>query len=214
MISSRKIWLCSFSLAVASAFLLNCSTPSTLALKPATILERDVFVCKGLSQDNRWVGVTDQFLPDRDSRVVVVAVLDRQDTRKVINFELINPLNNVVTSETIYSPKQNPLGVYFSIPNLMKLGGEGEWKATVFSDGEAIGESKFLIGEKKEEDKDDTIEYFVVGGEDDEETDESAQALSDEDRFSSYIREVTPTLSIPLPADSKPALTTEPTSAP
>jgi len=182
----------------------GCATQN-LAMKPATLIQRDVFVCKGLSEDNRWVGITDQFLPDKDSRVVVVAFLDKQDSSKIVNFELVNPVDNVAASETLYFPKENPIGIYFSIPRLMKLGGEGEWKATVFADGEALGESRFYLGEKPEKKDEEAIQYFVVGDEDEEDADASAKALSEEDRFSTYIREVTPSLTIPLPTEPKPA---------
>ncbi len=193
-------------LIVASFLLFQSCATSTIAMRPAAIVQYDVFTCKGLSADNRWIGVTDQFLPEKDSRVVVVAVLSDKDRFNYINFELINPLDNVVLSETMRYPKENPLGIYFEIPRLLKLGGEGEWKATVFADGIAIGEAKFRIGEKSKEDSDDEgPRYFVVG--DESASDEDAQklqAISEEERFSSYIREATPSLSIPLTSDSEP----------
>jgi len=193
-------------LIVASFLLLQSCATSSIALKPAAIVQYDVFTCKGLSAENRWIGVTDQFLPEKDSRVVVVAVLADKDINSFVNFELINPLDNVVISETMRHPKENPLGLYFEIPRLLKLGGEGEWKATVFADGMAIGEAEFRIGEKPKEDSDDTgPSYFVVGDESDSDEDaQKLQAASEEDRFSSYIREATPSLSIPLNSDSEP----------
>ncbi len=190
---------------VASFLLFQSCATSTIAMKPAAIVQYDVFTCKGLSADNRWIGVTDQFLPEKDSRVVVVAVLSDKDISSYVNFELINPLDNVVISETMRYPKENPLGIYFGIPRLLKLGGEGDWKATVFVDGTAIGEAKFRIGEKSDEDGDDGPRYFVVGDESTLDEDaEKLQAISEEDRFSSYIREATPNLSIPLTSDSEP----------
>lgn len=204
MISFHRLGLWAAVGIGVAAFFHGCST-QTIAMKPATLIQRDVFVCKGLSQDNRWVGITDQFLPDRDSRVVVVAFLDKQDSSKIVNFELVNPVDNVAASETLYFPKENPIGIYFSIPRLMKLGGEGEWKATVFADGEALGESRFYLGEKPEKEEKESTQYFVIGDEDEEDADASAKALSEEDRFSTYIREVSPSLTIPLPSEPRPS---------
>ncbi|MBN2328369.1 MAG: hypothetical protein JXR73_14585 [Candidatus Omnitrophica bacterium] len=203
----RKSWILGFFTGLIGAFFLGCSTQETIVMKPATVIQRDVFVCKGLSEDNRWVGITDQFLPEKDSKIVVVAFLDQFDVDKTLNFELTNPMENIAASEVLFRPKKNPIGIYFSMSRLMSLGGEGEWKATVFADGEPIGESKFHIGEKTEEDKDqEGPRYFVVGADTLEESPESSdQELSDSDRFSSYIQEATPNLTIPIPEEPLPS---------
>lgn len=205
MISYRKFWIVGVSSIIIALAIQSCATKS-IVMKPSTIIQRDVFVCKGLSEDNNWVGITDQFLPTKDLQVVVVAFLDSLDAEKVINVELLNPMDNVAATETLLRPKERSIGIYFSMPSLIKLGGEGEWKATVFADGEAIGESKFYIGEKPVKDeKGEGPRYYVVGSESEEETgDESDSKRSEEDRFSSYIREATPNLTIPLP-DSLPS---------
>lgn len=206
MISHRKFWIIGVFGIAAASLVLSCAT-QTPSIKPATVMQRDVFVCKGLSEDNNWVGVTDQFLPDKDSQVVVVAFLDKKDIENVIHVELVNPVENIATSESVIHPKDKSIGVYFSIPKLLQLGSEGEWKAIVYSDGEAIGESKFYIGEKPtDKEEEEGPRYYVVGSEGEEESgDQNAQDLSEEDRFSSYIREASPNLTIPLPPETKPA---------
>ncbi|MGC9328648.1 MAG: hypothetical protein ACP5I1_13510 [Candidatus Hinthialibacter sp.] len=206
----RKIGILVCSSGLIAEILLGCSSQDTIAMKPATVIQRDVFVCKGLSEDNRWVGITDQFMPEKDSKLVVVAFLDRTDLNKTLNFELTNPMNNIAASESLFRPKKNPIGIYFTIPRLMSLGGEGEWKATVFADGEPLGESKFYIGEKSDEEKEEGPRYFVVGADSlEESSDSSGQESSESDRFSSYIQEATPNLTIPIPEEPLPSSPTD-----
>jgi hypothetical protein len=176
----------------------GCTTANQVAMEPATVILRDVFTCKGLTADNRWVGVTDEFLPEDDTRVVVVAQFDDSDKERVIQYELVNPLNNIAFTETKKYPKQNPLGVYFELTDLMNNGGEGKWTANVFADGMPIGQSVFYVGEKREADLDgDGPQYFIV--EDallDDDADDLA-VLSEEETISTFIQEVTPKTTIP-----------------
>ncbi len=180
----------------------GCSAPSTIVMKPATAVYHDVFTCKGLTEDKRWVGVTDQFLPETDPRVVVVAQLAKEDKQHIIYYELTNPLDSVVLTETVRYPRENPLGVYFEMDRMLQVGGEGEWRATVYADGIPIGESIFYVGEKTEEQEEGAGRYFVVE-EDATATDkgDEIESLSKMERLGNYIHEVTEELDIPLGGD-------------
>ncbi len=194
---------------IALVSLMGCSSSDKLGIEPATITFQDVFTCKGISQDNKWVGVTDVFLPSQDPYVVVVAQLDKNDLKKKIVYELMNPNNNIALSETKSSMTQNPLGIYFPISELMKRGGKGQWKANVFADGVPVAQAVFNVGEKTDkEDEIDGPQFFVVGSETAEDENEPLDTLSDDDRFGSYIREATPELSIPMPKEPDSATAT------
>lgn len=185
-------------LLVSCVLLVGCASQQEIAMQPATVLQRDVFTCKGLTKDKHWIGITDQFMPDQDTRVVVVAQFAEEDKEAIINYELRNPMNNVVLSEEKRYPQKNPLGIYFEMDTLMDRGGEGEWVANVFADGRPIGQSKFYLGEKPADVEEiEGPRYYIVG---EEETDqqEDAAVLSDEERFADYIREVTPAIDNPM----------------
>jgi len=186
------------------AMLCSCMENSKITLLPATVQLHDVFTCKGLSEDNRWIGVTDQFMPDQDSSMVVVANLAPEDKKTWVHFELTNPFSNVVLKEEFRYPQNNPLAVAFEMSRLMKLGGEGEWKALVLSDGLPIGQAIFYIGEKpKTEEEAKGPRFFVVGEEPGEESAEAdMEEKSVNDRFADYIREVTPELATPRVPES------------
>jgi hypothetical protein len=177
----------------------SCQTSQMAGMQPATIQSRDVFVCKGLSADNRWVGVTDTFMPDEDTQIVVVAKFDKSDLDGWIIYELTNPQDMVVLTQKFRYPKHNPLGIPFPMDRLLKVGEEGEWRATVYVDEFPIGDSVFYIGEKPGEEEEGEAEYFIVG-EDSVDNDSTVPvSLSEEERFSSYIQETTPELEVPLP---------------
>ncbi len=189
-------------IAAAVCLLIACSTPSQIAMQPATVLERDVFTCKSLSPQNRWIGVTDQFDPQLDPRVVVVARFADEDMDTQVIYELQNPNNNIVLTEKIGKPTQKTLGVYFEMRQFERFGGEGKWIATVWGDGEPIGQQTFWIGEKIEEEGDGSDRYFVIG----EESLLSATAAAALDQYESqsysdYIEEATPDVDA-IPADS------------
>ena len=179
----------------------GCSSTDRVALEPATIQSHDVFTCKGLTVDRRWVGVTDVFMPKDDPQVVVVASFTREDQESRVIYELTNPLDAVVLSEPRTYPKQKILGIAFPMDRLMKLGGEGEWRATVYSDGIPIGDSIFYLGEKPEKEEEVKIPFAVVGESSLEEA--AAPPLSEEEKYAKSIQEVSPELSIPI---SAPAL--------
>jgi len=190
---------------------LSCSTTKPIVLEPATALRHDVFACKGLTDDDHWVDLTDVFLPEKDPRVVVAAQLDPEDAKKFVQFELVNPAEAVVLTETRRYPKGKTLGIFFEMDRLMALGGKGKWKATVFSDGLPIGQSVFYIGEKVEKEAEEKgPHYFVVGEESLEKDLSEESAKSAEERLGKYIREVTPELLIP----SGEKKTETPTTAP
>ncbi len=177
------------------AVLYSCSTSRNIAIRPADVLSRDVFTCKGLTADKRWVGITDQFLPEEDDKVVVVARFSPEDQTKYLIYELTNPLRTVVTTDKVKYPNENILGIFYDMDRLMKLGGEGEWRATIFADHEPLGQAVFYLGEKPEETEEEAGPSFVFVG---EESSEEETALPPEsERFGSYIQEVTPELSIP-----------------
>jgi hypothetical protein len=195
-------------LVLGSIALLGCTSSERIGMDPATVLKRDVFTCKGLTEQNRWVGVTDEFLPEKDPRVVVVAQIAEEDKETILNYELRNPQKNIAFTEEKPYPRTNPLGVYFEMSTIMDRGGEGEWVATVYSDGMPIGQKVFYIGEKPEEMEEiEGPTYYIVG--DEEEEDTIQEPLSDEERFSGYIQEVTPEERIdttqPSPVDIAPA---------
>lgn len=189
-----------FGLAVC--FIVACSTTSQVAMQPATVLERDVFTCKSLSPENRWIGVTDEFDPERDPRVVVVARFADEDLNKMVIYELENPNGNIVLTEKVGKPNQKVLGVYFEMRQFERFGGEGKWTATVWGDGDPIGQMKFWIGEKNEDEKKDGDRYFVVG-EDSLLSATAAEALNrlDDKSFSEFIEESTPEIDA-IPTDS------------
>ncbi len=194
--SSLPFWL----IALMIFFGLGCTTSQQAGIQPASVQTRDVFLCKGLTGDNRWVGVTDQFLPEDDPQVVVVAKFNPTDINKRIFFELTNPDDMVVLNEEIKNPPYNPLGVLFPMDRLLEVGEEGEWLATVYVDEFPIGDAEFYIGEKPEEEEETTEEYFIVGEETLEE-DTAPPPISEEERFSSYIQEATPELDVPQTGD-------------
>lgn len=178
----------------------SCQTSQVAGVKPATIQSRDVFVCKGLSAENRWVGVTDTFMPEDDTQIVVVAKFNENDLSGRIFFELTNPQDMVVMNEEVRNPPNNPLGIIFPMDRLLKVGEEGEWRATVYVNEFPIGDSIFYIGEKpgEEEDSGET-EYFIVGEDSLDDNTDVPVLLSEEERFSNYIQETTPELEVPLP---------------
>lgn len=178
----------------------SCQTTQIAGVKSATIQTRDVFICKGLSADNRWVGVTDTFMPEDDTQIVVVAKFNQKDLSGRIFYELTNPQDMVVMNEEIRNPPNNPLGIIFPIDRLLEVGEEGEWRATVYVNEFPIGDSIFYIGEKpgEEEDSGET-EYFIVGEDSLDDDSDVPILLSEEERFSNYIQETTPELEVPLP---------------
>ncbi|MBI1389551.1 MAG: hypothetical protein GC154_14000 [bacterium] len=191
------------------------STKNKIAMEPSTDLTRDVFTAKGLAQDNRWIGVTDVFDPEKDPRVVVVARFAKEDLEKHIVYEVINPENNIVMTEERFRPKNNPLGIYFDMNRLMDLGGEGKWKALIWGDGDPIGRAIFWLGEKKEGEGAGGPGYYVVG-EDSLLKAEELEKLKKLDslEYSNYIQEATPDLQAipsetlqPESASSVPAAT-------
>ncbi len=122
-----------------------------VALYPATEQIVDVFTCKGLDDQGHWIQLTDQFKPEEDPRVVVAAQLRPEHRKSWITYELTSPADFVVITETIRYPKQTDLGVYFDIPRLMEMGGEGEWTAVVYDNSVPLGKATFTLGEKAEE---------------------------------------------------------------
>lgn len=181
-------------LAAVGILIAGCSA-KRIAMQPSSETYHDVFACRGLTEDNKWVGVTDQFDPETDPRVVVVAVLGKDDREKTLHYELTNPQGNVAMTEKRIYPRQNILGIYFEVPRLMQIGGEGEWQANVFADGLPIGQANFVLGEKKEgEDEEGGRQYYVVGADSDETEDAMPEGS---EAFESYIREVTPEADIP-----------------
>lgn len=178
---------------------IGCSSANRIAMEPSSLMGKDVFTAQGLTEEGRWVGVTNQFDPERDSRVVVVANLSKEDRSRTLVYELVNPANNVVWSEERMYPRQDVLGIYVEMPKLLEMGGEGNWTANVYADGNVLGQSKFVIGDP-EEDLDEITgpRYFVVGAEPEDEVDEM-EAF--QNRFDDYIQEVTPELDITWPED-------------
>ncbi|HOJ59819.1 MAG TPA: hypothetical protein PK878_06000 [bacterium] len=198
-----------------------CSSTDTISLKPAKEMYHDVFTCKGLTADGRWVGVTDVFKPDEDSRVVVVTRLSEEDTEEIVHVELMNPLNNVVLTESRYYPRNQTVGIYFSMTKLLELGGEGEWRAIANVNGEPIGQAVFYVGEKPLEEEEPGTGFFVVGedtlsrkSDSLDEDDEGGNSFYGASRFDNYIREVTPELPIPSPIGSQPSPVETDTLAP
>ncbi|RJP35540.1 MAG: hypothetical protein C4527_00370 [Candidatus Omnitrophota bacterium] len=188
---------------------LTCSTSQKIAMEPAKVLNRDVFTCKGLTEDQRWIGVTDEFLPEQDDKVVVVARMSPQDQDAIVAYELTNPMQTVVLTDVKRYPKTNILGIFYDMDRLLKLGEEGEWKANVYADGNPIGQAIFYIGPKPETTEEETGPRFVFVGEDsstEEESDFPFESIKD--RFGSYIHEVTPELTIPAVVKERLAPTT------
>lgn len=186
------------ALAAVCTVMAACGSSTELAMRPATELQRDVFTCKNLSSENRWIGVTDQFDPETDPRVVVVARFAETDMDATVIYELINPLNNVALTENVGKPKFNPLGIYFEMSQFTRLGGEGKWEAIVWADGNPVGKTEFWIGEKTGDGGDESDTYFVIG-EDSIQNATAAESAApvEEPSFSDYIQEVTPALTIP-----------------
>ena len=180
-------------------FLGGCTSSKQISMVPATALQHDVFACKGLTEDNQWVGVTDQFSPDKDPQVVIVTLLAKQDSEARLFFEIRNPMNNIVFTESKPYPRERIIGIYYLMDNLMNRGGEGKWVATVYVDGEPIGQSVFYLGEKpKNEEEIKGQRYIVV-----EETENEKKVslpVSEEERFANFIHEVSPELEIPASA--------------
>lgn len=179
----------------------SCSTTRPIALLPASSLEHDMFTCKGLSSDQHWVDITDEFIPAKDSKVVIVIQLAPEDAKKMINVEINNPYETVVFSENLKYPKEKVLGLAYEMDRLMANGGEGEWKAFVFADGLAIGRAVFYVGKKTEKKEEEGPRYFVVGGESTA-ADEKLPANSSPptNHLSTMIREVSPELSVAAPS--------------
>ncbi len=194
------------SLIVGIPLIVGCSSSQQIAMEPAKILSRDVFTCKGLTENKRWVGVTDEFLPDKDEKVVVVARMAPEEKHTIVTYELTNPLGAVVITDTKRYPKEEVLGFFYDMTRLLKLGGEGEWRATVYSDGVPFGQAIFYIGEKIEEEGEGGPRYVTVGEESlTEEGETESPPGSEADRYGSYIREVTPELSLPATEGNSPA---------
>jgi len=190
----------------------HCSSTENISLNPATEMYHDVFTCKGLTAEGWWVGVTDVFLPEKDPQMVVVTRLTEDDTDQIAQVELVNPMNNVVLTEKRQYPQSQAMGIYFSLTKLMELGGEGKWRANAYVNGEPIGQAVVYVGEKPKEEEGPGTGYFVVGEESltGDEASEDHDALMDEEdlgdnRFDNYIREVTPELPAPSPAESLPS---------
>ncbi|MFB3787573.1 MAG: hypothetical protein ACE15F_14525 [bacterium] len=190
----------------------HCSSTETISLNSATEMHHDVFTCKGLTPDGRWVGVTDVFLPGQDSRVVVVTQLTEDDTDQIAQVELVNPMNNVVLTEKRSYPQSQTMGIYYSLTKLMELGGEGKWKANAYVNGEPAGQAVFYVGEKPKEEEGPGTGYFVVGEESnsgDQPSGEEAvlpdEEIFEDNRYDNYIREVTPELPVPAAAGSLPS---------
>ncbi|MGI6454248.1 MAG: hypothetical protein ACOX5R_01340 [bacterium] len=173
-------------------------TSRDIAMEPATDLYRDVFVAQGITEEDRWVGVGDQFDPETTPRVAVVARLAEEDREKIVTYELVNPAGNIAWTENRFYPKQKTLALYLEMPSLLRRGSEGKWQANVYADGEPIGQSNFFIGEKVEEQEETGSRYFVVGAEPEDEPDEEDLILEREGQYDSYIQEVTPELQVPL----------------
>mgnify|MGYP006274083989 CR=1 FL=1 len=169
-----------------------CQNSQEITLKPSTDLQYDLFTCKGLTAENIWVGVTDEFLPEEDSQVVLVARLTEADREKIVVYELINPNGLVAFNERQKYPQSEVLGISFDMHQLMERGGEGEWKAYVYSDAMPIGQTNFFVGEKPEDAEDDE-RFFIIG----EESlagaeDDAMSTAAPSNHYADYIREVTP----------------------
>lgn len=189
----------------------GCSSAPRTAMKPARIESRDVFTCKGLTEEGRWVGVTDVFMPQEDAQVVVAAKLASKDHDARIIYELTNPAGVIAVSEQHTYPREEILGIAFAMDRLLALGGEGEWRATVYSDGLAFGDKVFYLGEKPEEEEAEGEGFFVVGEESLQEAAaaEAPAPPSEEERYANSIREVTPELEIPPAIETGPDTTIE-----
>lgn len=175
-----------------STWMTGCYSTQPIAMEPASALRHDVFTCKGLSEDKRWIGVTDEFLPEEDPRVVIVARLEKEDLQKIVIYELINPLGVIALTERRIKPRSETLGVYFEMRQLLERGGEGRWVANVYSDDASVGQAVFYVGERPDDDDDLDHRFFIIGEESLAAIDEAPVFMSDEERYSNYIREVAP----------------------
>lgn len=143
-------------------FLNGCKTTEPVALEPAKAVLTDVFTCKGLAADGRWLDVTDEFDPENDIRVVVVAQIPEFMRRGLIMFELVDPSGTVAFVEKRNSPPQDHLGIWWDCQRLLERGGEGYWKANISVDEEVIGQARFRLGEPPEEDDFARGRYLMV----------------------------------------------------
>lgn len=163
-ISYRVVWLLLPGTLMCLAG--GCAHDSQrVGLYPASKQVVDVFTCKGLDEEGRWIEITDQFLPDADPYVVVAAQLQPEHRESWITFELTSPADFVVMSETTRYPKETDLGCHFDIERLMEVGGEGEWLAVVYADAMPLGKATFRIGEKRGE-FEALSRYHVISEED------------------------------------------------
>ncbi len=144
-----------------------CQTLSDYALEPATSELGDVFTCKGISTDGHWLEVTDVFDPKGDPRVVVVAQLGGNLRQGRLIYELIAPNGAIAFTEKRSYPKQTYLGLWWSVEQLMDRGGEGYWKANVYSDWTTVGQGEFRLGEPPEGDEEGMGRYLMVTEESD-----------------------------------------------
>lgn len=184
---------------LAMAFF-SCQSTQQAGIQPAAIQTRDVFTCKGLTADHRWVGVTDTFLPDEDTQIIVAAKFNESDLGGRIFYELTSPMDMVVMNEEVRNPPHNPLGILFPMDRLLQVGEEGEWRATVYVNEYPIGDAVFYIGEKPGEEESTETEYIIVGEDSLDDGSDVPVSVSEEERFSSYIKETTPELEVPAQA--------------
>ena len=161
---------------VLAALAISCMHDAQrVGLYPATDQAVDVFTCKGLDEDSRWTGITDQFLPDVDPYVIVAAQLRPEHRESRVVYELTSPAEFVVISESMRYPKETDLGIHFDMRRLMEAGGEGEWCAAVYADGMPLGKAKFNIGEERKE-LAEVSRYAIVGREE-EPTEPTAEEM-------------------------------------
>ena len=111
-------------------------------------MTQDFFVCKDLKK-GKWIERTDTFSPD-DETLVVVAQIDPAYLNTRIHFELTSPYNKIVTREYVDWKRKRDIGYRFDIPELVDLGGYGEWQVLFFSDGLHIGITNFTLVEPEE----------------------------------------------------------------
>jgi len=158
-------WVCRWIAVpvLLAGILMGCTHDKpAVGLFQATEDSVDVFTCKGLSEEGRWIDITDQFLPEEDPYVIVATQLNPEHRKGRVTFELTSPADYVVLSESKQYPDNLDLGVQFDIRRLLERGGEGEWTAAVYADGQSIGKALFTVG-KKEEEEEETARYEVIG---------------------------------------------------
>ncbi len=144
------------------SFLAGCTAPARVALEPSESVLADVYTCKGLSEEGRWLDVTDEFDPEQDLRVIVVAQLSPGQQQGYILYELMDPLGYVAYVERRAYPKQAHLGIWWNCSDLVKKGGEGIWKATVYSDWNIVGQAQFRIGEPPVDEDIDQGRFMMI----------------------------------------------------